>query len=136
MEPGRFRTDAGKPDFQTCYLGNDKQIYNVFISRRLKEENFNNRIYFKIDRIKSKTNNEKTLKMVYQMLDQLNQNMNLSFMNQNPKEKLMVGLADLEVLDQNFCMGNNVDQNKNHQKKKRSTVQEKLRREFFKEYTL
>ena len=58
VKPGRFKTDAGKPDFQTCYLGNDKQIYDVFISRRLKEENFNNRIYFKIERIKSKTNNE------------------------------------------------------------------------------
>lgn len=37
--------------------------------------------------------------------------MNLNFMNQNPEEKPMVGLADLQVLDQNFCMNENVDQN-------------------------
>ena len=37
--------------------------------------------------------------------------MNLNFMNQNLEEKPMVDLADLQVLDQNFCMNGNVDQN-------------------------
>lgn len=52
------------------------------------------------------------------MLDQLNRSMDLSFMNQNLEGKLMVGLADLEVLDKNFYITDNVDQNKNNNNKK------------------
>ena len=39
-------------------VGNDKRISNVFVGRRLTEDSFENKIYFKIERIKSKTNNE------------------------------------------------------------------------------
>ena len=52
------------------------------------------------------------------MLDQLNRSMDLSFMNQNLEGKFMVGLADLEVLDKNFYITDNVDQNKNNNNKK------------------
>ena len=37
--PGRFRTEADKPDFQTCYfnLANDEQAYNEFVSKQINE---------------------------------------------------------------------------------------------------
>ena len=56
-KPSKFRSNAEKPDFQTCYfnVGNDKQIYNTFISRRLKDNEFENSIHFKIEKVKSKT---------------------------------------------------------------------------------
>ena len=36
--PGRFQTEAGNLEFQTCYFNsaNDKQVYNVFVSKRKK----------------------------------------------------------------------------------------------------
>ena len=35
--PGRLRTKADKPDFQTCYFNvtNDEQSYNEFVSQRI-----------------------------------------------------------------------------------------------------
>ena len=39
--PGRFRTKADNPDTQFCYFNNtrDEQVYNQFISKRIKAEN-------------------------------------------------------------------------------------------------
>ena len=35
--PGRFRTEANNPEFQTCYFNsaNDKQFYNKFVSKKI-----------------------------------------------------------------------------------------------------
>lgn len=52
--------------------------------------------------------------------------MNLCFMNEILEEKLMASLADVEVLDQNFYMGDIVDQNK-----KTTTKKKKSRRKIF-----
>ena len=44
--PRRFRTEADNPDFQACYFNslNDEQVYNEFVSERIKgrdsEKNF------------------------------------------------------------------------------------------------
>ena len=58
-EPGRFRTKADKPDFQTCYLNvaNDKQSHDEFVSQRINKNESNNRIQFNIIHLKSKMNN-------------------------------------------------------------------------------
>ena len=60
--PGRFRTEADNPDFQSCYFNsaNDEQVYNEFISERIKKEVSDNNFYFKVSKLKSKTNKEKT----------------------------------------------------------------------------
>ena len=60
--PGRFHTEAHNPDFQSCYFNstNDEQVYNEFISKRIKKEVSDNNFYFKISDLKSKTNNEKS----------------------------------------------------------------------------
>ena len=60
--PGRFRTEADNPDFQSCYFNsaNDEQVYNEFISERIKNDVSDDNFYFKISEIKSKTNKEKT----------------------------------------------------------------------------
>ena len=44
--PGRFRTEAKKSDFQTCYfsVANDEQVYNEFVSQRINESESNDRI--------------------------------------------------------------------------------------------
>ena len=59
----RFRTEADKPDFQTCYFNvtNDKQSYNEFINQRINSSETNDRIQFRIIHLKSKTNNEESL---------------------------------------------------------------------------
>ena len=49
--PGRCRTKADAPEKQVGY-------FNVFISERIKYGNFEKGIYFKIDRVKSKADNE------------------------------------------------------------------------------
>ena len=64
---GRYRTQADNPEKQVCYFNkpHDDKLYNVFISKRIKTENFSNSIYFKIDRVQGKYETfdaEKTLK--------------------------------------------------------------------------
>ena len=56
--PGRFRTDADNPDNQVCYFNsaNDGQVYNEFVSERIKTPNSENDFHFKILEFKSKTN--------------------------------------------------------------------------------
>ena len=44
--PGRYRSVADNPDEQVCYFHepNDDECYNVFIRKRIKAENFSERI--------------------------------------------------------------------------------------------
>ena len=65
--PGRYRTQASDPEKQVCYFNQprDDELYNVFISNRIKARNFSNGIYFKIIRVQGKDeafDAEKTLK--------------------------------------------------------------------------
>ena len=60
---------ADNPDQQVCYFNKpqDDIFYNVFISKRIKAENFDQGIYFKIEKVRGKTEKEsfdakKTLK--------------------------------------------------------------------------
>ena len=50
-DPSRYRTQADEIEKQICYFDkpHDDKLYNVFISNRIKTENFSNAIYFKID---------------------------------------------------------------------------------------
>ena len=54
--PGRFRSEADNPDKQLCYFNsaNDEQVYNEFVSKRIKSSEFENN--FQIVEVKSKTN--------------------------------------------------------------------------------
>ena len=56
--PGRFRSEADNPDKQLCYFNsaNDEQVYNEFVSKRIKSSEFENNFHFKIVEVKSKTN--------------------------------------------------------------------------------
>ena len=58
--PKRFRAEAGKPDFQTCYFNfaNNEQGYSKFVSKRINKSESNNRIQFKIINFKGKRNRE------------------------------------------------------------------------------
>ena len=61
--PGRFRTEADNPDFQSSYFNsaNDEQVYNEFISERIKNDVSDDNFHFKISELNSKTNKEKTI---------------------------------------------------------------------------
>ena len=50
------RSAADNPDEQLCYFNkpNDDEYYNVFISKRIKAENFSEGIYFKIEIVRGK----------------------------------------------------------------------------------
>ena len=58
--PGRYRTLADNPDQQVCYFNKpqDDIFYNVFISKRIKAENFDQGIYFKIEKVRRNTEKE------------------------------------------------------------------------------
>ena len=58
--PGRYRSAADNADEQVCYFNkpNDDEYCNVFISKRIKAENFSEGIYFKIERVRGKTEKE------------------------------------------------------------------------------
>ena len=57
---GQYRTSADKPDHQVGYFNKmqDDILYNVFISKRIKAENFEQGIYFKIEKVREKTQKE------------------------------------------------------------------------------
>ena len=61
------RTQADDPEKQVSYFNTprDDELYNVFISNRIKTENFSNSINFKVDQVQGKDETfdaEKTLK--------------------------------------------------------------------------
>ena len=66
-DPSRYRTQGNDPDKQVGYFNQprDDELYNVFISNRIKAENFSSGIYFKIERVQGKDKTfdaQKTLK--------------------------------------------------------------------------
>ena len=58
--PGRYRSSAENPDKQVCYFNkpNDDVFYNTFISERIKGDKYSEGIYFKIEKVRGKTDKE------------------------------------------------------------------------------
>ena len=58
--PGRYRSSADNPEKQVCYFNkpNDDVFYNTFISKRIKGDKSNEGIYFKIEKVRGKTDRE------------------------------------------------------------------------------
>ena len=58
--PGRYRSSADNPEKQVCYFNkpNDDVFYNAFISERIKGNKYEERIYFKIEKVRGKTDKE------------------------------------------------------------------------------
>ena len=58
--PGRYRSSADNPETQVCCFNkpNDSVFYNTFISERIKGEKYDEGIYFKIDKVRRKTDKE------------------------------------------------------------------------------
>ena len=58
--PGRYRSQANNPEKQVCYFNkpNDDEFYNIFISERIKGDNYDKKIYFKIKKVRGKTDSE------------------------------------------------------------------------------
>ena len=58
--PGRYRSSADNPEKQPCYFNkpNDDVFYNTFISERTKGDKYDEEIYFKIEKVKGKTDKE------------------------------------------------------------------------------
>ena len=56
--PVRFRTEAADPDSQTCFFSkaDEYSLFNVFVSKRIKEKP--DQLLFKIDGLKTQTDNE------------------------------------------------------------------------------
>ena len=57
-EPGRCRSSADNPDKQVCYFNKPNVFYNTFISERIKGDTYDNGIYFKIEKVRGKTDKE------------------------------------------------------------------------------
>ena len=58
--PGRYRSLADNPEKQVCFFNklNDNVFHNTFISERIKTEKFDDGIYFKIEKVRGKTDKE------------------------------------------------------------------------------
>ena len=86
--PGRFRTEADKPDFQSCYfnVASDKQSYNEFVSQRINSMETDNRIQFKIIHLKSKANRGETFDATEELCD-LNKNNGSSGTDKDNKKR-------------------------------------------------
>ena len=58
--PAQYRSVADNPNEPVCYFNkpNDDEYCNVFISKRIKAEYFSEGIYFKIERVRGKTEKE------------------------------------------------------------------------------
>ena len=58
--PGRYRSSADNPEKQVCYFNkpNDDIFCNTFINERIKGEKYNDGIYFKIEKVRGKTDKE------------------------------------------------------------------------------
>ena len=58
--PGRYGSSAENPEKQVCYFNkpNDDVFYNIFISERIKGEKYDEEIYFKIEKVRGKTDKE------------------------------------------------------------------------------
>ena len=58
--PGRYRSSADNPEKQVCYFNkpNDDIFYNTFLSERIKGEKYDEAIYFKIEKVRGKTDKE------------------------------------------------------------------------------
>ena len=56
--PGRYRTEAADLNKHTCYFNksDDDMLYNIFISKRIKEKS--NKLLFKIEGLKTQTDDE------------------------------------------------------------------------------
>ena len=54
--PGRYRTQAGNPEKQVCYFiePRNDQVYNIFISERIKSGNFEKGIIVKLIMLKAR----------------------------------------------------------------------------------
>ena len=55
--PGQYRSSADNPEKQVCYFNkpDDDVFYNTFISERIKGDEFDDGIYFKIEKVRGKT---------------------------------------------------------------------------------
>ena len=53
---GKYWTSADNPDQQVCYFNkpHDNEFYNVFISKRIKADNFNKGIYLKLKNLEER----------------------------------------------------------------------------------
>ena len=57
--PGRYRSSADNPEKQVCYFNKPNDVfYNAFISKRIKGEKFDDGIYFKIEKVRGRTDKE------------------------------------------------------------------------------
>ena len=58
--PGRYSSSADSPVEQVCYFNkpNVDEYYNIFTSKRIKEEGYDNGIYFKIEKVRGRTDRE------------------------------------------------------------------------------
>ena len=57
---GRFRTKADNPVLQTCYFNvqDDEELFNVFISKRINNDNTEDKFLLKIECVKTEANNK------------------------------------------------------------------------------
>ena len=107
--PRKFRTDADKPDFQTCYFNvlNDEQLYNEYVSKRINNSEDKENIQFKIIYLKIKANKEETFDTTEELCTLTKNGTGSDRTNEKRRAR---GIFINQEQDQNFSLGDNVDQ--------------------------
>ena len=130
--PGRYRLSADNPEKQVCYFNKPKDdvFYNTFISERIKGEKFDDGIYFKIEKVRRKTDKE-NFDAKRTLEDGTSNARSCEFFDDSKSEQDGAEQKDMETLlstfaesigdqqDQNFTQDDNVVPKKKDEKKKR-----------------
>ena len=111
---GRYRSLADNPEKQVCYFNkpNDDVFYNTFISKRIKAEKFDDGIYFKIEKVRGKTDKE-NFDAKRTLEDGASNARSNEFFNDSKPEQNGAGTKRMETLLSNFTesIGDQQDQN-------------------------
>ena len=117
--PGRYRSSADNPDRQVSYFNKpgDNVFYNNFIRERIKEGEYSEGIYFKIEKVTT-TKKILTLKEFYRMAQAMLDQMEFTLLQsqnrtEQDQEQLDQETKDLETLLKTFTEENDNQQNQN-----------------------
>ena len=90
--PDRFCTEADNPETQSCYFNSakDKQVYNAFVSQRIKTSASDKTFEFKIVELKSKTNSD----LIFDAREEL-RNLERNDTSKNRRKKIAFGNGEI-----------------------------------------
>ena len=139
--PGRYRSSADNPEKQVCYFNKpgDDVFYNTFISERIKENEYSEDIYFKIEKVRGNSDREnfdakRILEDSTSNLDQMEFSL-LQSQSRVEQELSEQESKDLETLLKTFTEETEKQQNQNSSHDNNVVPKKKKRMKFKSDYS-